>query len=196
MPRPRVTWRPPRDTARSTAGAPRSYPYRPLICDWPSLSACALRASKLSGLATAQPRREKWHLGGNPILGPTHRSARELGNHTSYPIGAVVSVMVSKARGRRGKTRPTFGTAVTSEMSLRDISAALGVSRKELQRWKTMAELPAADVEAYLTKCRETKTPARSRDLELLARRRAGKSTERERHCPNCDYLLHIEDAG
>lgn len=81
-------------------------------------------------------------------------------------------------------------------MSCRDQAIALGMSRQELARARALASLPKDEFEAYIADCRSRKEPASSRALELLARRRANKSTEYERRCPHCGYLLRIEDAG
>lgn len=50
----------------------------------------------------------------------------------------------------RRKTRPTHGSAVTADMSLRDTAAALGVSVAELSRWKALATLRADEFERRL----------------------------------------------
>ena len=45
------------------------------------------------------------------------------------------------------KSRPNKGEMVTSEMSMRDISSALGVSLPELCRWKALALIPPDEFE-------------------------------------------------
>lgn len=40
------------------------------------------------------------------------------------------------------KTRPRRGDPITEDMSRRDVSAALGISKSELSRWARLASLP------------------------------------------------------
>ena len=78
-------------------------------------------------------------------------------------------------------------------MSRREVALALGVSRNEVARWIWMATLPKEDVEAYFAGVPKNKIPS-SRQLELLARRRAGnEALERERRCPHCGGPLWVE---
>jgi hypothetical protein len=48
------------------------------------------------------------------------------------------------------KTRPQKGALVTPDMSVRDVAAALGVSKSELQRWRALGELPTEVFERRL----------------------------------------------
>lgn len=90
--------------------------------------------------------------------------------------------------GRPRKQRPALGSEIKAGMSHRDIASALGISRQGFERWLMMATLPKEDFEAYLADCNEKGKIPSSREVELLARRHAGKSTERERRCPHCGY--------
>lgn len=99
--------------------------------------------------------------------------------------------MTARKRGRPPKLRPELGTPLTRGMSRRDISAAIGMTRREIEECLALASIPKDEFNALLER---DEVPS-IRQLVLLARRRAGKSTERERRCPNCDWLLRIEDA-
>jgi len=55
-----------------------------------------------------------------------------------------------EARGGRmnaPKVRPRLGTPVTADMSVRDIAAALGVSKTELGRWCDLGRIPEDEFE-------------------------------------------------
>jgi hypothetical protein len=49
------------------------------------------------------------------------------------------------------KARPSRGDAVTPDMSIRDIAAAIGTSKAEIGRWKLRAAIPEAEFEARLS---------------------------------------------
>lgn len=51
------------------------------------------------------------------------------------------------------KDRPALGTLITDDMSLRDKSAALGVSLGEMCRWIALAKIPEAKFERRLNQC-------------------------------------------
>lgn len=57
------------------------------------------------------------------------------------------------------KTRPDFGADVTADMSIRDVSAALGVSKTEIGRWLSLAELGHDEFERRLAVMRATGKP-------------------------------------
>ncbi len=67
------------------------------------------------------------------------------------------------------KQRPTRGTAVTSEMSMRDKAAALGVSTAELHRWISLSELPEGEFERRLAEARSTGAVKTSTILTMTA---------------------------
>jgi hypothetical protein len=101
---------------------------------------------------------------------------------------------VARRPGRPRKVRPELGKPITPDMSLRDIAAALGVSRSEIRRWLWMATLPMEELEGYLAECAAREKIPSSRELELMARRQAGNSAlERERRCPHCGGALWFE---
>jgi hypothetical protein len=77
-------------------------------------------------------------------------------------------------------------------MSRRDIAAAAGIQRRFLEQALLVASIPEDEFERLV----EADKPASVKQLELLARRRAGKSTEYIRRCPHCGKPLRIEDAG
>jgi hypothetical protein len=98
-------------------------------------------------------------------------------------------------RGRPRKVRPEPGTLVAPGMSRRDCASALGLSRNELSRWMVMAEAPADAVEEYFAECRDNNRIPKARDIELLARRQAGKACPVVvRSCPHCGKPLRIGD--
>jgi hypothetical protein len=85
-----------------------------------------------------------------------------------------------------------MGEPLTSDMSLRDIEAATGIDRSFLSRCIRLARVP--ELETAFAKARDRNEPVTTRQFEILARRRAGKSTEYVRRCPHCNYPLRIED--
>jgi hypothetical protein len=94
-------------------------------------------------------------------------------------------------RGRPKKQRPNLGDPVRAGMSIRDMSAAFGFSRKQVAFMLDVAAIPDEEFEEVLqaaTNYREMKA-----ELRRLARARAGKSIWYERHCPHCGALLKIE---
>jgi hypothetical protein len=93
--------------------------------------------------------------------------------------------------GRPRKVRPERGDPLFMGESLRDIAAATGTTR----RFLTMARLVGTIPEESLERMIESENPPTARELELLARRRAGKTSMYERRCPHCGGLLRIEDA-
>lgn len=93
-------------------------------------------------------------------------------------------------RGRPRKRRPSPGDPLKPGMSLRDIEAATGVKRRFLAKALLIASIPEEEFEALI----ESDHPATAEDLELLARRRAGKRTEYVRRCPHCGMPLRMED--
>lgn len=99
---------------------------------------------------------------------------------------------VAASKGKRGRPRKTIPTTVAECTSLRDYARVLGVDRKELTRWKLIASIPEEEFERLV----EADEPATVSSLVLVARRRAGKHTERVRRCPHCQMPLRIEDAG
>jgi len=100
-------------------------------------------------------------------------------------------VSISRRAGRPRKARPTLGADVTAGMSTRDIAAALGTHRNDLQRMLWMAELPKEDFDAYLLRCRLDNRPASSREVEIMARRQArNQAGNRNRRCPHCGGAL------
>ena len=81
----------------------------------------------------------------------------------------------------RKKERPVPGTLPAAGMSLRDMAAALGISKSELHRWGQLAALPEEVFEARLAEAHEGKrvcsatgllrdaVPARGRVQRALA---------------------------
>ena len=49
------------------------------------------------------------------------------------------------------KTRPIRGTEINSDMSQRDVAAALGISTGQLNRWKRLADVPEERFEAAIS---------------------------------------------
>jgi len=93
-------------------------------------------------------------------------------------------------RGRPRKTRPTRGTDITPGMALRDVAAATGVKRSRLELALRVTSIPADEFERVV----ESSDFGAIRQLELLARRHAGKSTKpREHRCPNCAHIIRVE---
>lgn len=97
----------------------------------------------------------------------------------------------TRRRGRPRKVRPERGADPSTCTSLRDVEAATGVNRRFLARALLIASIPAEEFERLV----ESDNPPSVRQLELLARRRARKSTEYVRRCPHCGEPLRIEDA-
>lgn len=56
------------------------------------------------------------------------------------------------------KERPAFGALVTNTMSHRDMSAALGVSTGEMNRWMQLSRIPEGEFERRLNQCGNVKT--------------------------------------
>jgi hypothetical protein len=96
-----------------------------------------------------------------------------------------------KKRGRPKKERPAVGGGLAGCTSLRDIAAVTGASRRFLTQAKLVGSISEAEFEELI----ESDNPPNARQLELLARRRAGKSTMYIRRCPHCGKPLRIEDA-
>ena len=96
-----------------------------------------------------------------------------------------------RKRGRPPKVRPERGAALFMGESLRDIAASTGCARRFLAMARLVANIPREEFERLV----ESDKPPTARELELLARRRAGKSSFYERRCPHCGGLLRIEDA-
>jgi transposase len=98
------------------------------------------------------------------------------------------------ARGRPRKARVKRGDPITPGMSRREVETALGLTRGTASRWITMSELPRGDFEAYMARCDAENRIPRSREVELLARRQAGKSVKpREHRYPHCGGLIRTE---
>ena len=73
-------------------------------------------------------------------------------------------------------------------MSLRDIEAATGVSRKWLADCLAVASIPHEEAERII----EGGDPLH---VLTLGRRRTRKATDYTRRCPHCGTPLRIEDA-
>lgn len=95
-----------------------------------------------------------------------------------------------RKRGRPKKQRPAFGAPITPSMTLADIAAATGIPLWRARRAIAIAEVPEAEFDAHLA-LPQVASPAA---VELLSRRRDGKSTEYTRRCPHCGMPLRIED--
>jgi len=93
--------------------------------------------------------------------------------------------------GRPRKQRPKLGDPLAPGMSLRDIEAATGVSRRRLAESLLVADIPADEFEAMI----EGDSVPSCAGLLNLARRRARKASEYTRRCPHCGKPLRIEDA-
>jgi hypothetical protein len=95
---------------------------------------------------------------------------------------------IARKRGRPRKIRPGV---LLPGASLRDIEAATGIKRRDITRALLVSSIPEEEFERLI----ESENPPTARELELLARRRAGKKSMYERRCPHCGGLLRIEDA-
>jgi hypothetical protein len=83
-----------------------------------------------------------------------------------------------------------LGDPITPGVSRRDIAAATGVRRSFIALGLALASIPEKQFEALI----EADPPATVRQLELLARRQAGKSVKpREHRCPHCGGLIRVE---
>jgi hypothetical protein len=94
---------------------------------------------------------------------------------------------LSAKAGRPPKATPNLGDPLVPGMSRRDIAIACGKSRQYVDRCIAYADLPEDVFEELLV------AGASPREIELVARSRAGKSTQRVRICPHCGEVLWIE---
>jgi hypothetical protein len=99
---------------------------------------------------------------------------------------------VSARRGRPRKVRPADESGLSDCSSLRDLEAATGLTRRQITAMRDLASIPEDEFERLI----ESDSPPSVRSLQLMVRRRAGKSTEYVRRCPHCGMPLRIEDAG
>jgi len=96
-----------------------------------------------------------------------------------------------KPRSRPKKERPRLGDPITPGMSLRDIAAAWGWSRKQVALALDYATIPEEEFEEVLQTARNSREMMAN--LKRLARTRAGKSVWYERRCPHCGGLVKME---
>lgn len=91
-------------------------------------------------------------------------------------------------RGRPKKQRPQLGDPINPEMSIRDLAAATGFTRKQVALLLDLRHVTEDEWEQVIE---PAKNPLA--EMRKLARARAGKSIWYERRCPHCGGLLEIE---
>ena len=102
-----------------------------------------------------------------------------------------------RKRGRPRKVRPTSLEELRAlaekqgHVSLRDMAAAIGKTKREVEQCLAFAAIPDKIFDALL----EGDRPVSQSELEFLGRRLAGKSLPPRIHsCPRCGHVLRIED--
>ncbi len=86
----------------------------------------------------------------------------------------------------RKKVRPVFGDPIAPSMSERDIAAAVGMSRRQIQDAKAIASIPEEEFERLI----ESDNPPTVTAFADLARGRAGLKKRRLSRCPHCGEKL------